>query len=413
MIIRKRREIIQKAGLLIFSTILSLVVVELYLRVTTVRPEMKVGTTRTPKARLYGWAPVPDSMNTFLNPDTGEKRKVRINSQGWKDVDHTFDKPDGIVRILFLGDSFTFGMVPLEDLYTRRVEQKLTERGVTGVEVISMGVGSWGTDQELEALRIEGVKYDPDVVIYQFTENDLWNNMQPQKGIPLKRRIFLNKPFRYELREGKLARIDRRSDIIPEPHACDRWFRDFLLKSYVVYYLNLIRTSVLSGSAQMREMQHAINPNGSYKPDDGSPHHEKRWALLEALILEMRSVASKAGAKLVVFSDSGDEGLRIWNLNKGRIQNDGTTDYVMWKGEKYRVDTKRPMKELTRLCQRHLIPLINPVRTYERYRNDPHTNARGNDMMAEDIVDFLLSWDYFQRLLTSRYKPVPDMTDAE
>ena len=126
--------------------------VEVFLRVTTSRPEIRVGTTRTQNSEFYGWAPVPNSTTTFINPDTGEKHTVHINSKGWKDVEHAYKKLKGTVRILFLGDSYTYGIVPLKALYTRRVRQKLLARGVTNIEIISIGVGSWGTDQELEAL---------------------------------------------------------------------------------------------------------------------------------------------------------------------------------------------------------------------------------------------------------------------
>lgn len=105
--------------ILLVSTLASLIAAELLLRVMPDSKSLAVGTTRTTRAQWYGWAMEANAKMPFVNPDTGVRTFFTTNSQGWKDVEHALAKPPGAFRILVLGDSYTYGMVPKEELYTR------------------------------------------------------------------------------------------------------------------------------------------------------------------------------------------------------------------------------------------------------------------------------------------------------
>ena len=100
-----------------------------------------------------------------------------------------------------------------------------------------MGVGSWGTDQELEALIREGVRYSPDIVIYQFCGNDLGNNLQPRQGLKMndRNKLLFQKPFRYELVDGKLDLRSRDGEV--EVSAASR-VREAVFNSALAYSYN-------------------------------------------------------------------------------------------------------------------------------------------------------------------------------
>ena len=138
-----------KLLLLSGSTVFGLLMLELLLH--WVMPPVLPGmaTADTPNAALYSWALPPNSWMSEDDPDTGRVSYFRTNAQGWKDREHTLAKPEPTFRIVVLGDSYTYGVVPMDQQYTTRVEAMLRERGWPQCEVISIGVSGWGTDQAL------------------------------------------------------------------------------------------------------------------------------------------------------------------------------------------------------------------------------------------------------------------------
>src|SRR5262249_22149559 len=77
-----------------------------------------------------------------------------------------------------LGDSMTVGFeVPQEKVFTRVMEEELDHSG-RPCEVINAGCRGWGTDQSLIFLEREGLKYEPDLVIYCYAANDPVDNTE-------------------------------------------------------------------------------------------------------------------------------------------------------------------------------------------------------------------------------------------
>ena len=66
-----------------------------------------------------------------------------LNSRGFNDVEFSAHKTPGTIRILGIGDSFAFGVVPYEYNYLTLVEQYLKQSG-HNVELINMGIPSIG-----------------------------------------------------------------------------------------------------------------------------------------------------------------------------------------------------------------------------------------------------------------------------
>ena len=100
---------------------------------------------------LLGWVlPVNDESYTI-------DAVVRTNSLGLRDDEISRSKPDGEIRVLALGDSFTFALgVRFEDLWVQQLEAALNERWGTGrVQVINAAVAGYNTRQELLYLRAE------------------------------------------------------------------------------------------------------------------------------------------------------------------------------------------------------------------------------------------------------------------
>jgi len=104
----------------------------------------------------------------------------RYNNLGFRGPDRSLAKPDGVMRILVLGDSFVEGyQLPDDQLMTTQLERILTQRLARPVEVINMGISGWGTAQEVLAYNRFGRALQPDIVILMFaTCNDIINSSQ-------------------------------------------------------------------------------------------------------------------------------------------------------------------------------------------------------------------------------------------
>jgi GDSL-like lipase/acylhydrolase family protein len=85
-------------------------------------------------------------------------------------------KPADTVRVVFLGDSFTFGEgVRDEDTYPARTAALLGQEHPSGsprFEAYNLGVGAYNTTQELSLLEHLGLKLLPDCVVLGYVLND-------------------------------------------------------------------------------------------------------------------------------------------------------------------------------------------------------------------------------------------------
>ena len=108
-------------------------------------------------------------------------RGVISNSQGLR-ADHGIppEKPPGEIRILFLGDSCTFGYGLLHtETFVYQVEQMLrTQFPNVQLQCINAGVPGYTLFQGLRLLETQGSRYHADLVVANFGFNDAsqWDN---------------------------------------------------------------------------------------------------------------------------------------------------------------------------------------------------------------------------------------------
>ncbi len=99
---------------------------------------------------------------------------TRTNSHGNRDRPREYKKPDGVTRIILLGDSVVESVNLLGDDETINIQtEKLFADGKT--EVLNLAVAGYCTRAEVELLRVKGLKYQPDAVVVVFVENDFQN----------------------------------------------------------------------------------------------------------------------------------------------------------------------------------------------------------------------------------------------
>ncbi len=99
---------------------------------------------------------------------------VRTNNLELRGEDVSEKKSADVLRILVLGDSFTFGYgVENEEAFPALLEVLLSNRLNRRVEVLNSGVPGWSTAQYWIFLRERGFLLDPDLILMAIMENDL------------------------------------------------------------------------------------------------------------------------------------------------------------------------------------------------------------------------------------------------
>jgi hypothetical protein len=127
---------------------------------------------------LTGERYYPNTTFIYRN-ERGDHVRRRVNRWGYLDVNHDVEKPDGVVRIGFFGDSFTEArQVPQDTTFERRIEHALNARGdATRYECIAIAMAGFSTTQAYLECRRWMHKLSLDHVIYVFCENDPGNNV--------------------------------------------------------------------------------------------------------------------------------------------------------------------------------------------------------------------------------------------
>jgi lysophospholipase L1-like esterase len=164
---------------------------------------------------------------------------VRINSGGLRGPEYQIAKPPGTLRVLLVGDSFTFGYGVAEDsTYGRYLEEllRVPSPSCPRPEVLNAGVNGYNARQEVAFIRRLGLRYNPDIVILGFTPNDLLlesqarlvPNRQILKEVVARSAVyqFLAPRIRSLLLRGESHRYDAvmsRLGAEPDSHAVAAW----------------------------------------------------------------------------------------------------------------------------------------------------------------------------------------------
>ena len=113
---------------------------------------------------LIGHVHAPNAQAHLMDVD------VRINPDGLRDAEHPTAR-DGRYRIIFLGDSLTFGWgVEQDQTFKTLLETALNRRYPT--EIINFGTGNYNSEQEVNLFIEKGLKYRPDKVVVFYFIND-------------------------------------------------------------------------------------------------------------------------------------------------------------------------------------------------------------------------------------------------
>ena len=248
-----------------------------------------------------GWTLRPGVRGWF----TDEGRAfVTINSAGQRDRERTLDKPQGVFRIVVLGDAYSEAMhVPLEKTYWSLLGERLEAcRFARGrrIEVLNFGVRGYGTAQAYVMLEKRALGYRPDLVLLQFTNgSDVRDNsfaLDPRKLRPFLMLDAQGRPrmdYSFVSSPAFVRRASRPSEVL----------RKLTDHSRLLQYARDAGAELrLIGRAQARSdpNEMGLEPDVLAEPRDAA--WQDAWRVTELLIARMGQLAARSGAKLAVFS---------------------------------------------------------------------------------------------------------------
>jgi lysophospholipase L1-like esterase len=338
---------------------------------------------------VLGWCKTPGASVVY---DRREYHvEFRVNSRGLRGPARPYEKPPGVARVLALGDSFVEAfMVDEAQTVTSRLEADLRERGCAA-EVLNAGTVGYSTDQEYLFYRDEGHRYAPDVVVVFLYHNDIpYLVLEDYLGYPKPRLDFSTQPPkvanepvpRYEPRAAPPA--DAATAAADEaPSYLVEFVKDRIERSSARTYNRLARLGLWE---PLRKLPMNDELRLFRVPELG--HLRPAWSALTWTLQTLaRDVSSSGGRLAVAYVPSRMEVTpRVWELTQARYDVDETYDRAAL-ASRVRYITGRlgvPMLDLT--------PALAGADSRARpayFQTDSHWNARGQEVAARALSDFL------------------------
>jgi hypothetical protein len=126
----------------------------------------------------------PHEHKTTRDVDTGERIVTTINGAGFRGKDFSREKASGVVRIVTLGASSTFGFYNRdEDTYPAQLQRILESRcSHVSFEVLNLGIPHSSSDMIAALYLAEGTRLSPDAVTFYEGRNDSVLNERYEEG---------------------------------------------------------------------------------------------------------------------------------------------------------------------------------------------------------------------------------------
>jgi len=316
---------------------------------------------------LLGWKHLANQEGRFINSDSNVQ--VKISGQGLRDKYYPYEPPRGVVRILVLGDSFTWGFGVEEDEIFTEILESMEPR----LEVINMGVSGYSTDQEYLLLREEGVKYRPDIVLVMFFENDIYENLSSVN-------YFIYPKPRFTLIGDRLTLTH-----LPEPRIGLFRRAHYFLRTHFVTYNVPLRVYAYSQEAPIRFLREEVSQwtNLISGKEDEDP-----VKLITAIFDEINRLSMKHRFKLVIVKiATHKQAVRYERTKLGGV-------------EKYAGRQRIPFLDLGGPFNEHILSHPN---TRLQFDHDRHWNVKAHKLAAEVIYEYLRR----EGLIPMRRAPFP------
>lgn len=321
--------------------------------------------------------------------------RIRTNAYGLRGPDPVLPKPPGRLRVLMLGDSYTFGF-PVQDSETfcALVERDLNEQGYP-VEVINGGVSGYAPTLEYVSLRDQYLAFEPDLVILWYDLGDLQEDAWFQKNLL------------YD-QAGRIVRCDPRyingrfdwGEWLKNHSALAKYFDAKVLRTiykmrvlgpvgYLKVALRGERAKVAIARLKGRQKAADLAANDRFLLVRESSTEEMLtpyWSLSRRYLVMIRDLLAERHIPFMV-------GLYPYGMLAGPDQWDqGRTAWGFERGRTY--DAKPALSLFERFSNEEQVPLVD---TFERFRSaakteklfydwDGHCTPAGQRVIATSLV---------------------------
>ena len=365
----RRRRILFKLILLGFSITISLVVIEIGMRIVMPSaPEnrdpqvgyvmLDVDPAAGRKYRYWHLKPDQEAY-TFDAP-------LKSDSIGLRNDTIRADLPAGHIRVAALGDSHTFGQgVSGEETWPRILEASLKKAWPeASSDVINAGIGGLGIEQELELFEDLVAPLKPRVVVLAYYWNDMPVRLPPEAELRPGETMVLP---RSAVPKKKAASSGARSSQA-EPSAFMASIKKLAKKSYLLYYLvqKIPALQMATSSSDMTAWKRYSLEGGT------TPRMEAAWAFVDSQFERFRRLADEHGFEPVLVTIPIFE--QMISDDYGRA---GYQDYVARLAKKHRIHAIDPLKA---------IRAIEPSYPRDFVPFDGHPTGRIYAVVADEVA---------------------------
>ena len=144
---------------------------------------------------VFGWRNAVGSRDRRCETRYGAvEMDAAISELGFRGPEIEREKPRGVLRVVCLGNSGTFGIRAFRDesapeqrtwravaSYPGRLARRLEQEGFQHVEVINAGVVGYSSSHGLRQLVLRILDLDPDIITVRFGANDAGRSWAPER----------------------------------------------------------------------------------------------------------------------------------------------------------------------------------------------------------------------------------------
>jgi hypothetical protein len=217
---------------------------------------------------------VPLARWRFVHPEFDVE--YAVNRHGLRDEKHHYGPVSSTdrVRVLVVGDSFTFGQgVDYDQTWPVLAESRLQEQEAP-IELIKAGIPGHDTRTELRLMRELLPRYDYDAVVVGFLINDLYSNLLEE-----------------ERRRPGSGR--------PQPPT---WIGNLFHGREAPHLLTLVSRLAISNREVYCRLYERAPERGEFFSVPAGPRSREAWRIARSLLRQMAAFARGENLRLVVYS---------------------------------------------------------------------------------------------------------------